>query len=294
MRKTLITLVSLLLIAVFSLQTVPVQAADPTELNLTIEDLMGKYNGEMEYLFEKSTGHFAALTSLPERVNDIEFILSNKYNFDPESDFRFSLGSHGVGSVYLEEDGSFYGLDTSSSSRSLELLGHFEIEGTRILFQGIIKEKVWDMPGAGPDEGTQEISITGSKEGPASLSASATEEPIELGEGVEKGRISFVQGNAFIQRGNRIIPAVVGEGLLAGDTVSCEQGSEVTIAGAVSGSLKIVDNVRFQIPEDKPAKKATYSSISVFMGEIWTKTKEFLTGESFEVKTPDGACGVRG
>lgn len=119
------------------------------------------------------------------------------------------------------------------------------------------------------------------------------EEPLEFGTGIEKGRISFVEGRAHIQRGNRIIPAVVGEGLLAGDTVVSESGM-VTIEGEASGSLKIPAGIRLQIPEEKAVKKTSSSSLSKMIGNIWTKTKEFLTGESFEVKVCTATCGVRG
>lgn len=293
MRKFLTTLISLVLIAIFSFQAMPVLAADPTELNLTIEDVIGQWNGQMEYLFEKSTGHFAALSSLPQRVNDVEFTLWNKMMVDPESDLTLGLGSYGIGSVYLEEDGSFYGLENRSPSRSLELLGKFEIEGTRILFKGIIKEKVWDMPGSGPDEGTQEISLTGSKEGPASLSPATTEEPINFGIEIEKGHISFIQGRAYIHRNAKIIPATMSESLMAGDLLVMDEG-EMTIEGNEGGSIKFVGRTRFQLPEEVGVKKTPPSAIAKILGDIWTKTKEFVRGESFEVQVPTGTCGVRG
>lgn len=34
--------------------------------------------------------------------------------------------------------------------------------------------------------------------------------------------------------------------------------------------------------------------VGLVLGNIWSKTKEFLAGESFQVKTPTATCGVRG
>ncbi len=297
MRKLITILLALTLIASPSFQAMPALAADPTELDLTIEDLLGAWTGKLEILLDQDTGHFAALADRSSGPYDVEVRLNNKYMTDPEADLRLGYAVYSpytIESIYLEEDGSFYGLSQSSPSRSLELLGAFEVEGTRIKLNGTIKEKVWDMPGAGPDEGTRTLSLIAYKAGaPVTAPSKTTDESLEFGTGTAKGRISSIEGKAYIQRDARIIPAVVGEVLLAGDTVVSESGV-VTIEGEVSGSLKIPVGIRLQIPEEKAVKKTSSSALAEMLGNIWSKTKEFLSGESFEVKTPNGACGVRG
>jgi hypothetical protein len=34
--------------------------------------------------------------------------------------------------------------------------------------------------------------------------------------------------------------------------------------------------------------------VGIVLDNIWAKTKRFLAGESFQVKTPTATCGVRG
>ncbi len=119
-------------------------------------------------------------------------------------------------------------------------------------------------------------------------------EPVDFGTGIEKGRISYAKGEVYIQRSERIIEATVGELLLAGDILAVGEGGEMTIEAEGGGTLKLIEKTRFHLPEEKTTKKVSSSSLSVIMDNIWTKTKEFLAGESFEVKECTATAGVRG
>jgi hypothetical protein len=120
----------------------------------------------------------------------------------------------------------------------------------------------------------------------------------------ERGRVTFVQGRAYIQRSNRIIPAIVGEGLLSGDKISADEGSSVTIDLDEVGSMQISEKTRFNIPCDPVMEESVGGPlepvITFFKGiheesmKIWDQIKEFLSGESFEPKTPTATAGVRG
>jgi phosphoribosyl-AMP cyclohydrolase len=113
-------------------------------------------------------------------------------------------------------------------------------------------------------------------------------------EGVELGRITFIQGRAFIERSLRIMPAIVGEGLLCGDRLSVEEDAELTIM-LDSKEIKIEEKTTFSLPackgKDALSKKGSFAH---FIGNLWWKIKEKLSGDSFEVKTPTATAGVRG
>jgi len=109
----------------------------------------------------------------------------------------------------------------------------------------------------------------------------------------EKGKVTYIEGRAFIVRGMRTIPVKVGTELLAGDVVAVEEGSACSIDLINTGLLKISEKTKFEIPEQQAQQERT-SSISLFFGGIWTEAKKLLQGESFEIKTPTATAGVRG
>ena len=118
----------------------------------------------------------------------------------------------------------------------------------------------------------------------------STVAPVDAISGTEVGRVSFVQGKAHIQRSSRIISAVVGEGIMAGDTLVSENGELNVVVDGIT--YKILPGTRFRIPERVQEVKTSY--IQSVLKEYWEKTKQFLAGQSFEVKTPGGGPGVRG
>jgi hypothetical protein len=120
----------------------------------------------------------------------------------------------------------------------------------------------------------------------------------------ERGRVTFVQGKAYILRSGRIIPASVGEGLLCGDTVSADAGSSVTIETEGKGIMKISENARFDVLcESDPDEEhggllgevnSFLGSLQVTMDNLWMHVKEILRGDSFKAKADEATAGVRG
>jgi len=110
---------------------------------------------------------------------------------------------------------------------------------------------------------------------------------------VEIGRITFVQGKAYIQRSARLIPAFVGETLLIGDTVAADEGGEVTIQLEKYGSKTVKDGGKL-ILEEKVVQKpeGLLDPVFSFFGDIWTKVKDAIA--SVEAQIPTATAGVRG
>ncbi len=110
---------------------------------------------------------------------------------------------------------------------------------------------------------------------------------------VEIGRITFVQGKAYIQRSARLIPATVGESLLAGDTVVADEGGEVTVQLVTYGSKTVKDGGRL-ILEEKVVHtpQGLFEPVFSFFGGIWKTVKETITNVEALVDT--ATAGVRG
>jgi hypothetical protein len=112
-----------------------------------------------------------------------------------------------------------------------------------------------------------------------------------VGVDVEVGRITYSKGNTAIIRKSRMVPAIVGEGLICGDQISVQKGAEVTII-LDSENIKINENTIFKIPACK--EEAESSKIVLFFKNAWNTIKEKIRGESFEAKTLTATAGVRG
>jgi hypothetical protein len=106
--------------------------------------------------------------------------------------------------------------------------------------------------------------------------------------GVESGRITHSQGKVFIQRNARLIPAIVGEGLLCGDVLVSDENSKLHYT-LNSKEFKIEGVIRVELPRCKEKTKK-----DSFFGNLWGKIKSKLTDDSFKVKTPTATAGVRG
>jgi len=298
LRKLIIVLLSLTLIAIPSFQAMLVLAAEPSTISR--DELLGSWKGtvkitknyspsdDTEWIADAEAKEYIAAFYEPS-TTEVE---KDSLYFIPPSDV---FGIHGI-DVIVDAQGVFDGYSTLAVEYTDRLIewehfytGKIIRKGTGLLM--ILEIRIDTVT---TKFRNSEIINTSHTYTYTMFPVNASsDESLEFGTGIEKGRISFVEGRAHIQRGNRIIPAVVGEGLLAGDTVVSESGM-VTIEGEASGSLKIPAGIRLEIPEEKAVKKTSSSSLSVMIGNIWGKTKELLGGESFEVKTPTGTCGVRG
>lgn len=102
------------------------------------------------------------------------------------------------------------------------------------------------------------------------------------------GRVVFVKGRAFIERGIRTLPAKKGVPLQAGDKINVQEGSQAHINLRNSGILKITEKTSFQIPE--ASGPATPPGLA---DKAWVKIKDLLKGEDFELKA-SSTGGVRG
>jgi hypothetical protein len=110
---------------------------------------------------------------------------------------------------------------------------------------------------------------------------------------VDIGRITFVQGKAYIQRSARIIPAIVGEGLLIDDTVFADEGAEVTLQLETYGSKTVKDGGRLILAEKVVQKpEGLLDPVFTFFGGIWTKVKDAIG--NVEALIPTATAGVRG
>jgi hypothetical protein len=111
----------------------------------------------------------------------------------------------------------------------------------------------------------------------------------------EIGKISYVEGKGFIQRSSRIIPAIVGEGLMPEDTIISEKDSIVQFQiDKKDFSIKadsIMDK-RFQLPGECKSKEK--GKISSFFSNIWGKIKSSLAGDSDKAQEMTAGAGVRG
>lgn len=111
---------------------------------------------------------------------------------------------------------------------------------------------------------------------------------------LSKGTIRFLKGRAFVIRGGiQTLPAKVGLVINAGDLLTVDEGSYVSLELSNTGLIKIGEKTKFEIPVEEEAKQTT-SKISLFFGGLWIKARKLLENESFEVKTPTATAGVRG
>jgi hypothetical protein len=260
---------------------------------LTLDDLVGNWNGTQ-------TIEYVEGDIDPEWAENNRYLETSCRIRSGADEYSFSGGWTYAGGLVLSPDGSFTATRQYTSNTDGSIIGTFTVDGTITNNGGRLAMncRMEDVKYQSAHYNASKLLMTfnGVKEGTLTATfapPAVTEEPVNFGTGQEKGRITFIQGRAFIHRNGRILPATVSESLMAGDLIVMDEG-EVTIEGNGGGTLKFMGRTRFQLPEEVGVKKAPPSSISKIVGDIWTKTKELLRGESFEVKTPTGTCGVRG
>lgn len=98
--------------------------------------------------------------------------------------------------------------------------------------------------------------------------------------------IAGVVGRAFIERGIRTYQAKPGVGLMAGDIIKVEEGSQVSLS-FYGQQITVTEKTSFQIPNVGNGKASPENA-------VWKKMKDILKGEQFERKLTSGATGPRG
>lgn len=106
--------------------------------------------------------------------------------------------------------------------------------------------------------------------------------------------ISKIYGRAFIERGIKTYPAKPGTPLQAGDKVNVEIGSQAELM-LHGGLIKVTEYTSYQIPEKITAsQKKEILTPPGLPSRAWSKIKQLLKGDRFEIKTPTAVAGVRG
>lgn len=104
-----------------------------------------------------------------------------------------------------------------------------------------------------------------------------------------RATVTAVSGRVFIVRGVRTLPATMGTALHSGDVVSVEAGSATALNLFGAGIIRIDEKTKFEIPN--PATAPPPPGIAA---QAWTKAKQLIQGESFEIPIPTACTGSRG
>ena len=151
--------------------------------------------------------------------------------------------------------------------------------------------------------GTDGLAVLFKKSGSSAGSADEQVKTVYLpaDTGHEAGRVDSASGSCYIQRGERILPATVGEIILVGDRVSCDDGSQVTIEFFSLGSGRTFSSgsvwaIERESGESEPAEAimSIFDEIGKKASEIWETVTEFLSGGKFDTTELDEGAGVRG
>ncbi|WP_048150354.1 hypothetical protein [Methanolacinia paynteri] len=151
--------------------------------------------------------------------------------------------------------------------------------------------------------GTDGLAVLFKKSGSSSDSVDEQVKTVYLpaDTGHEAGRVDSVGGSCYIQRGDRILPATVGEIILVGDRISCDEGSQVTIEFSSLGSARTFSSgpvwaIERENSETEPAGAimSLFDEIGKKASEIWETVTGFLSGGKFDTAEPDEGVGVRG
>jgi hypothetical protein len=126
---------------------------------------------------------------------------------------------------------------------------------------------------------------------------------------VEVGRITFIEGRYYIHRSQRIVPATISESLMSGDMISGDDpDGKIVIQLDYSdhpdaGGYTLTGRTRFDLScsDPEPVRseglmgevEGVIETVNTTIGNLWTKLKELLRGESFQVQEPTGG-GTRG
>lgn len=125
----------------------------------------------------------------------------------------------------------------------------------------------------------------------------------------EVGRITYIQGPFYIHRNARILPATVSESLMVGDMISGDDpDGKIVIQLDYSdhpnaAGYPLTGRTRYALtpfcPESVRSEglmgevEGVIRTVNTTIGDLWTKLKELLRGESFQVQEAT-AGGTRG
>jgi ferric-dicitrate binding protein FerR (iron transport regulator) len=104
----------------------------------------------------------------------------------------------------------------------------------------------------------------------------------------QDGRIVYLEGTVSIGRGDSLLAADFGSGLLQGDSVSTGRDSVAVIRTDRGGEIKLRENTVLRL--DKLQQE---TRVHLTKGGIFSKITR-LIGRSYTVTTPSVAAGVRG
>lgn len=147
------------------------------------------------------------------------------------------------------------------------------------------------------------VTVTGAAapaaEAPANIQEPTVEEVIPVESITIEPSLFFLKIGAERQLNVKIMPP----GANAADVIVKSYDSKVieinenaVVKGHNSGYSEIMAATRDGKIQTKSRVfvGAEKEVVGIVLENIWSKTKEFLTGESFQVKTPTATCGVRG
>lgn len=104
-----------------------------------------------------------------------------------------------------------------------------------------------------------------------------------------RATVTAVAGRVFIVRGVRATAATVGSTVHPGDVIAVEDDSSASINLFSTGSVRISEKTKFEIPSPEKAPPPPGIAASA-----WAKAKKLFEGETFEIETPLRCGGVRG
>lgn len=107
----------------------------------------------------------------------------------------------------------------------------------------------------------------------------------------EVGRVTFVRGNGYVLRSDRVIPLTVGEFLMCDDVVGVEEGSEARII-TKSGERTISGGSTFSLEKCEEKEKPGFLRRTV--GGLWNRIRTAVSGDSFKAEDLSAGAGVRG
>ncbi len=146
----------------------------------------------------------------------------------------------------------------------------------------------------------------------ATIAATRSDKPVitTCMEGVEVGRITFIQGRFYIHRNARIIPATVSESLMVDDLIVGDDPDGYIIIQLDysdhpdAAGYTLTGRTRYPLtaycPEPVRSEglmgeiESVMETVSNTFSDLFSQLKEFVRGESFEVKVPTATAGVRG
>ncbi len=106
--------------------------------------------------------------------------------------------------------------------------------------------------------------------------------------------VSYVEGVATMKPagGGVAGPLAEGDPLHEGDTVQTPPGGRLEISVANGTMIRLGESSRLLLGT-APAAGHAFSA-KLFLGNLWTKVRKLVSGETFHIETENGVAGVRG